>query len=419
MSKLILSYLFKTNLSVFRSAILEENTDKICRILDFERDFLHKDIDHEGNTALLLAVDHASPLIVRLLLDHGAEPDKTNTVDSRTSLSLLASKSYDDYNSHKAQKTLEMAKILLDYGAFVDKPIPCVYQNENNKEHPGKETPLMIAVRKKNIPFVKLLLERKADVNFTDRQSEVRSIHYAIANGDEEMFDLLANAGALDSSIVTVDKNTLLHWFCYTKENDKQISLLEKLIKKGYDINAQNWQRRTPLIIAVKNDMTNTCRILLDNEAHIGKYDCNGHQAIDLSVPGSECSKILLHAMKTERYKLRLLSTPVNKSRNTMIRKQRIGSARRFTTEICNTDNNNNETKDQDNLSKHSQEDKQNTSTFHAYLSLNDIKDNSGIETKYERVWEKSFKPRQTTLLLKGTRKGRALSVDTEDTSRF
>ena len=174
MSKVLLSYLFKTNLATFRSAILEENTDKICRVLDFERDLLTQDIDNEGNTALLLAAEHSTPIIVRLLLDHGAVPDQTNTINLKTPLGVLASKVYDDYHSHKAQKTLEMAKILLEYGAYVDKPIPYIYKDEASADYSGKETPLMIAVRKGNLPLVKLLISKKANVNYVERQSGVR-----------------------------------------------------------------------------------------------------------------------------------------------------------------------------------------------------------------------------------------------------
>ena len=174
MSKLLLSYIFKTNLAAFRSAILDENTDKICRILDFERDFLNKDIDSEGNTALLLAIQYTSPLTVRLLLDHGAQPDQPNAISFQTPLGLLASKVYDDYYSYKAQRTLEMTKILLDYGAYVDKPQPCIYKDEHYKDYTGKETPLMKAVRKRNLPLVKLLIERKANVNYIERQSQIR-----------------------------------------------------------------------------------------------------------------------------------------------------------------------------------------------------------------------------------------------------
>jgi ankyrin repeat protein len=174
MSRIILSYLFKTHLAELRSAILEDNTDKICRILDIEHDYLNRPIDSNGNTALILATQHASPLTVRLLLEQGAQPDKLNGLTFHTPLGIIASTEYEDYYSHKAQQTLEMAKILLDYGAYVDKPSLRIYRDENNKDYYGKETPLMTAVRKQNLPLVTLLIARKANVNSIERRSKIR-----------------------------------------------------------------------------------------------------------------------------------------------------------------------------------------------------------------------------------------------------
>ncbi|CAF1248359.1 unnamed protein product [Adineta ricciae] len=414
MSKVLLSYLFKTNLAIFRSAILEENTDKICRVLDFERDLLTKDIDNEGNTALLLAVEHSTPIIVRLLLDHGAVPDQTNTINLRTPLGILASKVYDDYQSHKAQKTLEMAKILLEYGAYVDKPIPYIYKDEASADYSGKETPLMIAVRKGNLPLVKLLIGKKANVNYVERQSGVRPIHYAISNGDEKMFDLLDTAGALTPSIVMTGDNTLLHWFCYRKENDAHISILEKLIQKGFDINAQNLQQRTPLMVAVRNDMTNVCRVLIQNNADIDKCDYNGNKAIDLSILGSECWKILLHITQTEKYKLRLRDNPVDKPRNTIIRKQKLDLTRRRTTELSDI-NNTTETRSEASTSS---EDKVKDSPILSSNHTNKIIKNEN-ENENENSWRSSFRNKRKQLLSNKFRKQRALSVDTENATRL
>jgi ankyrin repeat protein len=175
MSKLTLSYVFKTNLAALRSAIFDDNTDKICRVLDVEHGYLNKHIDSEGNTALILAIKYASPLTIRLLLEQGALPDQPNGITSQTPLSVVALKVYEDYHSYRAQRALEMAKILLDHGAFVDKPSLRIYRDENGKDYLGKETPLMTAVRKRNLPLARLLIERKANVNYMERQSHIRA----------------------------------------------------------------------------------------------------------------------------------------------------------------------------------------------------------------------------------------------------
>jgi ankyrin repeat protein len=113
------------------------------------------------------------------------------------------------------------------------------------------------------------------------------------------MFDLLENAGATCRSVVTNGGNTLLHWFCFNKANDEHMSLLKKLIKKGCDVNAQNNLLHTPLMLAAKLNMINTCHILLNASADMNIVDHQGNQAIDLAIQGSECFKLLKRAKHT------------------------------------------------------------------------------------------------------------------------
>lgn len=171
MSKLLFSYFFKKNLSTFRAAILANNTNRICRILDFERSYISKEIDKLGNTALLLAIQYASPLTVQLLLEQGADPDQTNFITCQTPLSLLASASYDD---NQTKIALEMAMILLDHDAYVDEPSSFASVEDNGKEIIVKETPLMTAVRTKNLPMATLFVEKNANVNYVEKQTEQR-----------------------------------------------------------------------------------------------------------------------------------------------------------------------------------------------------------------------------------------------------
>ncbi|CAF0858678.1 unnamed protein product [Rotaria sordida] len=389
MSKLILSYLFKTNLAEFRSAILDDNTDRICRILDIERDYLYRQIDSHGNTALLLAIKYASPLTVHLLLEQGAQSDQSNQTTFQTPLALIASKVYDDYHSHKAKKKLEMAKILLDYGASVDILTSHTYKDEVGQDYSSKETPLMTAVRKGNLPLATLLIERKANVNYIERHSEMRPIHYAIANGNEPMFDLLENAGGLYTSLVINSGNTLLHWFCCKKENDEHINLLNKLIEKGCDINAKNSHGQTPLMFAVKHNMINTCRILLENGVDIDECDCTGNQAIDLSIPGSECSRLLLQAANNRKSKSSNQSSQSSESKSKIVYTRRITNKRRSTAE--SSEINFDTTIDQCISCSSPNEEKEEKKSISSHLNIYPIRrtNSEDITPKYDYIWEK------------------------------
>ena len=125
-------------------------------------------------------------------------------------------------------------------------------------------------------------------------------VHYAIMNGDEAMFDLLENAGASCRSTVTSGNNTLLHHFFYHKINDQHGSLLKKLLDVGCDINAENNLQRTPLMLAAKLNMVNTCEMLLNGNAETEKVDFRGHRATDFAKLGSECFRLLEHVKRAQ-----------------------------------------------------------------------------------------------------------------------
>lgn len=174
MSKILFSYLFKTHLATFHAAILSDNTNKICRILNSRPDYISKELDGAGNTALFLAIKYASSSTVRVLLEQGASPDQPNPYTFQTPLGLLAATFYESDQSDEAKIALEMANILLDYGAYVDEPSLYRDTYEDDMEYIMMETPLMTAVRTRNLPLATLFIERKANVNYVEKQFQTR-----------------------------------------------------------------------------------------------------------------------------------------------------------------------------------------------------------------------------------------------------
>lgn len=140
------------------------------------------------------------------------------------------------------------------------------------------------------------------------------------------MYDLLEKSGAIISSILTDGQNTLLHWFCYKKENDQHPNLLQKLIDQGCDIDGHNQERLTPLMMAAKGDMIETCRLLLRNGAQIDKQDLFGNKAIDLTKIGSQCCRLLIEEGEIRGNQ----ASPSISSRETMIYRKRIDTTRPY-----------------------------------------------------------------------------------------
>jgi ankyrin repeat protein len=107
---------------------------------------------------------------IKLLLEHGADVDAGDTMDEgRSPLTNVVNKG-----------NVAGARLLLEAGADVNK----------THRYTG-ETPLMLAVRDQNIAMVRLLLEFKADLNRTNKKGESAK---AIAEslGYKEIAELLA-----------------------------------------------------------------------------------------------------------------------------------------------------------------------------------------------------------------------------------
>lgn len=171
MSKYIRSLFFKTSLSAFRTAILTNDINRICRILDVERRYLSKQLDHHGNTALLLAIQYSSLLTIRVLLEQGAQPDQVNFVTLQTPLNILSCRSSDTKDTNLI---CNIAELLLEHGAYVDKLSIVLYRDDYENEYSIRETPLMTAVRMKNHRLARLFLENKANVNYCDKETQNR-----------------------------------------------------------------------------------------------------------------------------------------------------------------------------------------------------------------------------------------------------
>lgn len=189
------------------------------------------------------------------------------------------------------------------------------------------------------------------------------------------MFDLLERAGATCHSVLTKGGDTLLHWFCYNKDNDENMNLLKKLIEKDCDVNAENDHRRTPLMLAAKSNMLHTCCFLVDNGADIDKVDHQGNRAMDLCKIGSECFKFLQKTQQgqsqTNEYQV-LWRKPILLTRQSS--QQRSGSIKGPVAE------------------KHKMK-RYSSNSFENHLS-DDI-ESEEYYTKHKRMWEKLIQTKQ------------------------
>lgn len=206
-----------------------------------------------GNSAIFLAARKpGNSRTVQFLLDHGADPNATNAMSATV---LMAATAADD---------IDTVRLLLDRKADV-----------NGKPNPGTpgffwggwRTPLMWAAFLGDAPMCKLLLERGANVNdFVETGS---ALGQAAWGGHVEAARVLLDAGAQVDQRDLIANYTPLHWAASSERSSD--ALVELLLARGALVNAEGAQTvdnflgvaQTPLMLARRRGETPITRRLI------------------------------------------------------------------------------------------------------------------------------------------------------------
>ena len=192
-------------------------------------------MNNRGQTPLWFACYDGQINLVKILLEAGADPTKTDN----NSDSSLHSVMYGCCSAECAQK-------VIDHGAHV---------NAANKDG---ATPFLIACSKAQAELVKLLLKAKADPNITDTDGDT-SLHAAIAADCSE-------------------------------------EIIQEIIDHGAEINAVNKRGRTALLLSCFYRQMDSVKVLLEVGADPTISDEEGFSCLQAAVDG-RCSKNTLQAL--------------------------------------------------------------------------------------------------------------------------
>ena len=156
-----------------------------------------------------------------------------------------------------------------------------------NKQNNEGETPIIIACKRKQYLVFEFLLKHNADITIKDNNNDtVITIaqQYANQSGDNTLEDILIKynielplkLGELDVNQVDKKGNTALH----LATKDCTFGTLEKmqeLIERGADINLQNKQGKTALMLA---SWLKKRKLLIENGANVNLQDNYGKTAL-------------------------------------------------------------------------------------------------------------------------------------------
>ncbi|XP_045577933.1 ankyrin repeat and SOCS box protein 15 isoform X1 [Salmo salar] len=293
-------------LPLHRAAVLSQE-QVLDQVLQASCDVTVDDVTSDGDTALILAAQEGLLENVRTLLQHGASPHKTNSLNESPLLLAVRQGSYD------------MVSTLIICGAFVEQV--CLKKwmaiHEAAKvgcrailvlllRHGAKVTavdghnvtPLGIAAEYAHAEVLDILIKNGGDVNAQAYNGDT-VLYDAAGSGNMDCISLLLQAGA-NPNIASLACQLPIHRAAYeghilalrtfipitTKRairlsgqspvhsaaDGGHVDCLELLIEKGFDVNAQldkhiseNYgdMRRSPLYFAVSNsDLTCTEMLL-------------------------------------------------------------------------------------------------------------------------------------------------------------
>lgn len=160
---------------------------------------------------LIVATDEGHIDVVTLLLDRGANP---NTGVKGDGNALIAA---------AARGRTEILNLLLDRGA------------DPNAGVEGDGNALIAAAARGRTEIVKLLLDRGADSNAAV-EGDGNALIAAAANGRTEVVTLLLDRGATIDQIVPGDENALI-----AASGNGHLEVVKLLISRGADVNARAW----------------------------------------------------------------------------------------------------------------------------------------------------------------------------------
>lgn len=274
-------------LSALGIAIQKNDLDSVKLLLEAGANPNLKDAN--GDTLFHLAVTRGNTEIVMLLLQHGADIDRP---DGRGNPALCNAiwKSHD-----------QVAELLIAHYGQMNKRYLINYRNAQ------ASTPLLLAIKKKNLGMLKALIKAGADTTRVDKKGHgllywfIKKFHERInvhaENATEHHADdaavltrekhaalsaLIAAGAPLDE--VDDKGNTLLHLAAKAEDT----ALIKLLVNAGVDLNASNRKGYTVLHYALEKGLHNASRFLINVPVNLSASTFDLETALELALTSND-----------------------------------------------------------------------------------------------------------------------------------
>ncbi|KAF5239307.1 hypothetical protein FANTH_10010 [Fusarium anthophilum] len=194
---------------------------------------------------LVIASYYGHYIIVKLLLDKGAEAEAKDSEYGRTPLLWASRNGYEG-----------VVQLLVERGAKVEA-----------RDSKYGQTPLSWAAKNGHAAFVKLLLDKGASTESKDKYGQTPLV-CAVRNGQAAIVTLLLDEGASTESKDKYGRTPLL-WAA----KNGHAAVVTLLLDKGASIESKDKDGQTPLSLAVENGREGIVKLLLDKGADVDVKD--------------------------------------------------------------------------------------------------------------------------------------------------
>jgi ankyrin repeat protein len=212
---------------------------------------------HDIQIALLVAVEGGHSVVIDFLLENGADIDGSHEAREMSPL-MLAS----------FMQNLPLVKYLVQKGADVN---PCTAEG-------WSKSALCAAVSVGNLEITECLLKEGADLNARDINS-MTPLAVAVINNRTELAIYLMKKGA-DVSVTDVEKKTLLHHAVFRNN----LKCTKHLVQAGAKINDQGPHGMTALSVAIELARIHIMKLLVENHASTNFLDDLGNTALHVAI---------------------------------------------------------------------------------------------------------------------------------------
>lgn len=230
------------------------------------------------DTPLHWAASFGSIGVAQLLIAKRAEVNVKNR-SGRTPLHVVMQRSLNikALNANISPDKLLIVKLLIEHGAEI-----------NDARDDIGQTILHLAAVTLNREMLELMLGRNLDVNAKDEDGRT-PLHLAAGVGNKENVELLLDRGA-DVNAMDNFNSTPLH----KAAEANNVLLTKLLLVRSADVNTRDMLGFTPLHQAVLRNRTLTAELLITNGADVSLKNNEGLSAYDLAVQGGNAAMIKL-----------------------------------------------------------------------------------------------------------------------------